>query len=136
MRLLAHEREVPGVVVVPQSRQGSRRAVRFRMDRAELRADGGPAALGLDGAETRLCTRPVGAEARAVRYLVEAVAQHLGPDADRLEQDVVTRVTRHAGPSCVRGQELGDRGEELLRVGVLRGGEQLVGLAFLADLAL
>ena len=54
-----------------------------------------PAALGLDGAVTRLRPRLLGAEARAVRHLVEAVAQRLRPDAKRLEEHVVARIASH-----------------------------------------
>src|SRR5436190_8561623 len=113
------------------------------MDRAELRADRRPAALGLDRAKASLRSRPVGPEPCAVRHLVEALAEHLGPDAYGLEQDVVARVTRYRAsslwlwdaPSDSRGVQLGYRRQELLRIGVLRGGEQLVCLALFADLA-
>src|SRR5207248_181876 len=39
VRLVAHQREVARVVVVPEACDGSRRTVRLRVDRAELGAD-------------------------------------------------------------------------------------------------
>ena len=95
VRLFAHEREIARVVVVPQSRHRPGGAVRLRMDRAELGADRCPAALGLRRAKPCLRAGPVGAEARAVRYLVEAVAQDLRPDSNRLEENVEPRVAGH-----------------------------------------
>src|SRR5262249_19041335 len=80
VRLLAHEREVAHVVVVPEPNDGARRAVGLRVNRRQLRADDGPAAFGLRRAETRLRAGLVGAEPGAVRHLVEAVAEHLRPD--------------------------------------------------------
>ena len=65
------------------------------MDGAELGADRSPAALGLHRAEARLRGGPVGAEAGAVRHLIEAVPQDLRPDPDRLEEDVEAGVARH-----------------------------------------
>ena len=49
----------------------------------------------LTRAVTRLRPGLLGAEARAVRHLVEAVAQRLGADAQRLEEHVVTRIATH-----------------------------------------
>jgi hypothetical protein len=37
-----------------------------------------------------------GSEAGAVGHLVEAIAEGLGPDLDRLEQDIMPRVARHS----------------------------------------
>ena len=95
VRLLAHEREIARVVVVPQPRHGPRGTIRLRMDRAELGADRRPAAFGLRRAEPCLRAGPVGAEARAVGHLVEAVAQDFRPDSNRLEENVEPGVAGH-----------------------------------------
>src|SRR5580704_15173982 len=72
------------------------------MNRAVLGVDAGPAALGLERAVRRLESGPVRAGADAVRHLIEAVAQSLGPDLDRLEKNVVFGIARHklCPPSC------------------------------------
>src|SRR3954449_12976643 len=93
---VAHEAEVLDVVVVPEARRHAVRVVRFGMDRAVLRADRGVAALGLHRTEVRLVERLLRPEPIAVRDLVEAVLHCLRPDLDRLEEDVVLRVTRHS----------------------------------------
>jgi hypothetical protein len=45
---------------------------------------------------TSLRERLLGPEPAAVRHLVKAVAKDLGPDLNRLEQNIVPRVARHA----------------------------------------
>src|SRR5450631_2642528 len=65
------------------------------MNRAVLGVDARPAALGLDRAVRCLKAGPVGAGADAMRDLIEAVAQGLRADLDRLEQNVVFRIARH-----------------------------------------
>src|SRR5579872_2801100 len=65
------------------------------MDGAVLSVDASPAAFGLERAMRRLEARPVRTGADAVRHLVEPVSQGLGPDLDRLKQDVVFGIARH-----------------------------------------
>ena len=96
VRLVAGRGEHPHVALVPHAGRHVRRLVGLLRDRAVLRVDGTPPALGLDAAVARLRPRLLGAETRAVRHLVEAVAQRLGPDPQGLEEHVVTRI---ASPS-------------------------------------
>src|SRR5688572_7084235 len=80
--------------------------VRFRVDGAVLRAAGRIAALGLHGAEVSLAHRLLRPESVAVGDLVEAVLHGLRADLNRLEEDVVLRVTRHwAGLLLTSGGE-------------------------------
>src|SRR5262245_11053055 len=65
------------------------------MDGAVLGADRGVAALRLHRPEIRLVERLLRSEAVAVGDLVEAVLHSLRADLNRLEEDVVLRVTRH-----------------------------------------
>ena len=111
--LVAHHREHLHVVVVPQPRRDVGRLVRLGVDGAVLGADRCPAALRLDGAVAGLRPRLLDAEPRAVRHLVEAVAQRLRADLHRLEQDVVTRVPRSSrrdgtGPKLGRAEGADD----------------------------
>ena len=62
---------------------------------AVLGVDGGPAALGLHRAVTRLPSGLLHAEPRAMGHLVEAVPEGLRADLERLEEDGVLRVSRH-----------------------------------------
>ena len=95
VRQVARRRQRAKVVVVPQAGRDEGRLVGVRADGAVLGADGRPAALGLHAAEVGLMERLLAAEADAVRHLVEAVAQRLRADPQRLEEHVVTRVARH-----------------------------------------
>ena len=88
--------EVLDVVVVPEARGDAVRVVGLGVDRAVLGADRRVAALGLHRPEVRLVEGLLGAEAVAVGDLVEAVLHRLRADLDRLEEDVVLRVTRHS----------------------------------------
>src|SRR3989442_6013548 len=92
---LAHDGQVLDVVVVPKPRGDAMRVVRLGRDRAVLGTAGAVAALGLHGAEIRLAERLLRPEAVAMRDLVEAVLHRLWPELDRLEEDVVLRITRH-----------------------------------------
>ncbi len=74
---VAHHREVPDVVVVPEPRRDAVRVVGLGRDRAVLGADAAVAALGLHRAEIGLVHRLLRAEAVAVRDLVEAVLHDL-----------------------------------------------------------
>src|SRR5882757_8051652 len=71
------------------------RVVGFRMDRAILGIDAGPAAFSFQRAMRRLKSRFVRACADAMRHLIEPVAQRLGSDLDRLKQNVVFWIARH-----------------------------------------
>ena len=71
------------------------RVVRLGVNRAVLGTEGAPAALGLHPAVIGLKARLLRAGADAVGHLVEAILQRLGPELDRLEEDVVLRVARH-----------------------------------------
>ena len=93
---VAHEPEVLDVVVVPEARGDPVRVVGLRMDGAVLRTDCGVATLGLHGPEVRLVEGLLRPEPVAVGDLVEAVLHGLRADLDRLEEDVVLRVTRHS----------------------------------------
>ena len=93
--LLAQERQVVEVLVVPEPGECLRCTIGFGVDRTDLGADRRPASLGLHGAKARLGPRHVGPEAGAVRDLEEAVAEDERADCDRLEEDVVPRVARH-----------------------------------------
>ena len=93
--LVAHERQVAQVVLVPDPGRDDRPVVRIGRDERFLGVHGRPAALGFHAAEARLRAGLLGAEPRAVGHLVEAVPQRLRPDPDGLEKDVVLRVARH-----------------------------------------
>ncbi len=95
VRLVGHQPQGARVLVVPQARRHVRRLVGLGADRAVLGAHRRPAALGLHPPKRRLRPRLLDAEARAVRHLVEAVAQRLWPDLHRLEQDVVALKPAH-----------------------------------------
>ena len=64
------------------------------MDLHLLGEDHAPAALGLHPAHLGGSRRVAVAATIAMRHLVEAVLGGDGPDPDRLEQDVVARVTQ------------------------------------------
>ena len=93
--LIAHEGQIPGVVLVPEPRGDVRRLVRVCAHGRVLRAHGRPATLGLHAAEPRLGARLLRAEAGAVRNAVEAVLECLRPDLHGLEENVVLGVARH-----------------------------------------
>jgi hypothetical protein len=63
------------------------------MDGAVLREDSAPTAFSFHAAQMRLSPGPLGAGSRAMRGLPETIAQCLGANADRFEQDVVFRVS-------------------------------------------
>jgi hypothetical protein len=94
--MVGHGAQVANVALVPDASRKAVGVVGFRMDRAVLGIDAGPAAFGLDRPVRRLETRAVGAGAVAMRHLVEAVAQRLRTDLDRLEQNVVFGVACHS----------------------------------------
>ena len=103
VRLIRHQAQRAHVAVVPQARRDERILVALRADRAVLGRNRRPAALGLDATVPGLRPRLRDAVACAVRHLVEAVAQRLRPDADGLEQHVVTRVApAHSSSSSLR----------------------------------
>src|ERR687891_5374 len=97
VRLVAHEREVPEVVVVPEAGRDDGPEVRVDTHESLLGADRRPAALGLHAAEPRLGARLLAPEAGAMRHLVEAVPERLRPDADGLEEGVVARIAWDRG---------------------------------------
>src|SRR5882672_2474452 len=92
---VAHDGQVLDVVVVPKPCGDAMRVVRLGRDRAVLGTAGAVAALRLHRAEIRLAQWLLRPEAVAMRDLVEAVLHRLGSELDRLEEDVVLRVTRH-----------------------------------------
>ena len=100
--VIGHRAQVAHVARIPDARRQPVRVIRLGMDRAVFGVDAGPAALGLERAMRRLEPGPIRAGADAMRHLVEPVAQGLGPDLDRLEQDVVFGIARHklCPPSC------------------------------------
>ena len=91
----------PDVIFVPDSRTDGGSIVALGMDRAVLRVDDGPAAFSFHAANRRLRVWIVGAEPGAVRRLVEAILHRLRPDAERLEEHVVLRVTGHLPASVL-----------------------------------
>ena len=95
---LAHQRVVRDVVVVPQPRLDERRHVAGGMDLALLGRDHRPAALRLHPAHGGMGVGMRMPHAVAMRHLEEPVLGGDRPDADRLEQDVVTRIARHGSP--------------------------------------
>ena len=93
VRLLADERQILGVLFVPQSsRRRHRVPVRLGIDRGDLDTHGSPAAVGSRGSKAGLRSRPVTSEPGGMWHLEEAVPQRLRPHADRLEEYVVGRV--------------------------------------------
>src|SRR5437899_2569063 len=115
---VAHDGQVLDVVVVPKPCGDTMRVVRLGRDRAVLGTAGAVAALGLQRAEIRLAERLLRPEAVAMRDLVEAVLHRLGPELDRLEEDVVFRVARHrAEPPCGRGRVDSTTAGHALQVG-------------------
>ena len=114
VRLLADERQILGVLFVPQSRRRRHRVpVRLGIDRGDLDTDGTPAAVGSRGSKTCLRSRPVTSEAGGVWHLEEAVPQRLRPDADRLEEHVVGRVAgSHPARTVCRSPAVRKRPDE------------------------
>ena len=104
VRLLGHQAERAGVVVVPEPRGDQRRLVGVRRDGRVLRADRRPAALGLHAAVRRLRPRLLGPEPRAVRHLIEAVPQRL-----RARCEPVRTGSRGSGPSATSRAPVGRR---------------------------
>src|SRR5713226_7060550 len=96
--LAAHHGQGGGVAIVPEARGDQRRLVGVGADRCVFGTHGRPTALFLDRPMSSLRERLRGAEAGAVWDLVEAVAKSLRPDSNRLEQDVMPRVSRHSSP--------------------------------------
>lgn len=74
---------------------GFRRIVGGGVDHAFFGADHGPAALGLHLSHPGVRLRPVESHAVAVWDLKEAILRGDGTDANRLEQDVKSRIARH-----------------------------------------
>src|SRR5262249_1171241 len=99
MHGLGHERLRLYVVLIPERREGVGSVVRGGMDRAVFGADHAPAAFGLHRTHGCQRLRQGIAHARTVRHLVESIPGRHRPDADRLEQDVVARIARHAAAS-------------------------------------
>ncbi len=93
--LVAHEREVAHVVLVPDPGRDDGPVIGVARDQRLFGVHRRPAALRLHPAEARLRARLLRPEPRAVRHLVEAVPQCLRPDPDGLEEDVVLRVAGH-----------------------------------------
>ena len=85
------------VGVVPQPALDVAAGVRVGMEVDLLRADDRPAAFRLDAAHHRVRGRVAVAHAVAVRHLEEAVARRHRPEADRLEEHVVARVSHGFG---------------------------------------
>src|ERR1700733_4079317 len=78
----------------------------------------------------RLEARLVGTRTDAVRHLVEAVAQRLRTDFDRLEQNVVFWVARHTSILSLRGavfiwEGLAPQGEGLVSYSRSNGAGQV-----------
>ena len=96
MDVVGHGAQIAHIPGVPDARRQAVRVVRFGMNRAIFGIDSGPAALGLQRAMRRLEPGLVGTGADAMRHLVEPVAQRFGTDFDRLKQNVVFWVARHA----------------------------------------
>src|SRR5450631_2997016 len=74
--------------------------------------------------------RFVGTGTDAMRHLIEAVAQRLGADFDRLKQNVVFWVARHTFILSLRGavfiwEGLAPRGEELVSYSRSNGAGQV-----------
>src|SRR5579863_7577242 len=96
MDVIGHGAQIAHIPGVPNARRQAVRVVRFGMNRAVLGVDSGPAALGLERSMRRLEAWLVGTGADAMRHLIEPVAQRFGTDFDRLKQNVVFWVARHA----------------------------------------
>ena len=100
--VLGHRTQIAHIALVPDPRRKPVRVVRFRVNRAVLGVDAGPTALGLQRAVGGLEAGLVGSGADAVRNLVEAIAERLRADLDRLEQNVVFRIACHIeSPSSI-----------------------------------
>ena len=94
MDAVDHQREVVQIVAIPQPPGDRRPLVGLGVDRAPLGVHDREPALRLQPAMKRLGSRTIGPESGALRRRVEAVSESLGPDLDRLEEDVVPRISR------------------------------------------
>ncbi len=92
---VGHQPVLWKVAIIPDAALEVRRNVGARMNFDFLRADHAPAALGLDGAVGGLGARPAVTERIAMRHLEEAVRRRHRSDFDRLEQNVVLRISAH-----------------------------------------
>ena len=95
MALVRHMAMGDDIALVPEGGADRGRLIDLGMDRAGFGAERRPAALGLDRAMGGIGPGLQRAGPGALRHLVEAVLQRLGPDPDRLEQDVVAWIARH-----------------------------------------
>ena len=96
MRLVTDHRQRGYVRLVPQTRgDGHRVAIRFRIDRCNLDADGGPATLRPRGAKTCLGVWMLGSKPGRMWNLEETVSELLGTNLDRLEEHVKPRIAPH-----------------------------------------
>ena len=95
VHFVAGARENRDVVVVPQGEHHFREHLRARVDAAMLGVDDRPAPFRLDSPHPGVAARSQAAHAVAVARLVEAVPGDLRTDADRLEQNVVARISGH-----------------------------------------
>ena len=95
VNLVDHQGVGAHVLVVPDRCRRIRIVVARWVDGAVLRAHHAPPAFGLDLAHARQGLRPAIAHSRAVGDLVEAVLRGHRADANRLEEDVVTRFACH-----------------------------------------
>lgn len=98
-----HHLELAHVLLVPEARTQERSRITRGMDRAVLRVDNGPSALGLHPPKVGVGQRKLSAQAGAVRTLIEAIAHRLRTDTHLLEKDVVTWIPRHLNPFSCKG---------------------------------
>ena len=99
--LLDHEGMGLDVFGIPKRRVGSGQVVRTRVDGAVLGVDDAPAAFGLDATHRGQGLRKCIAHTGAMGHLIEPILGGHRTDLHRLEEDVVTGVTRHGGVSLV-----------------------------------
>jgi hypothetical protein len=100
--VIGHRPQVVHVAGIPDARRETVRVIRLGVNRAIFRVDAGPAAFGLERAVRSLKAGSIRTGADAVRHLIEPIAQGLGPDLDRLEQNVVFGIARHVHCPPVR----------------------------------
>ena len=101
MHGVAHRSQILDVTVVPELGADHRQDIAMGYDHAHLGEDRTPAAFGFHATKRRLHSRLVDSGTVAVGHLPEAVSQHLWPELDRLEKDVVFRISCHGVPPCV-----------------------------------
>ena len=91
---VAQQGEIADIALVHKPVQQPGCLVAFHRDAGMPRRDSTPSTFGAYRPVVRFGSRENGPESCRVRRRVEAIAHQLGTDLDRLEEDVVVRITR------------------------------------------